>query len=110
MTSEQDWVKVASAAQVTLAESIPTEYRIPQEQLPSESQQDVTLWPKESGWFSSKELDITDSTASKILENIASKSWSSEEVTRAFCKRAAAAQQLVDTASQHVFYSLLTVM
>lgn len=95
MTSEQNWEKIAAARRAALAEQIPTDYRIPKDKLPPESQLDVTTWPKESGWFSAKELEITDSTATTILEKIASKSWSSEEVTRAFCKRAAAAQQLV---------------
>lgn len=95
MTSEQAWEKVASAAKVALAESIPTEYRIPEDRLPPQTQLDVTVWPKASGWFSTKELEITDSTATNILAQIASGSWSSEDVTRAFCKRAAAAHQLV---------------
>lgn len=95
MTSSQNWEKVAEAKRAALAEQIPSEFRVPQGKLPSESQLDVTSWPKESGWFSGKELEITDSTATHILAKIASKSWTSEEVTRAFCKRAAAAQQLV---------------
>lgn len=95
MTSEQNWEKVAEAKRAALAEQIPSEYRVPQDKLPSESQLDVTPWPRESGWFSQRELDITESTASHILDQITSKAWSSEEVTRAFCKRAAAAQQLV---------------
>ena len=90
------WEKIAEAKRAALAEQIPPEYRVPKDQLPPESQLDVTTWPKESGWFSSKELEITDSSASQILRKVASKEWSSEEVTRAFCKRAAAAQQLVE--------------
>jgi amidase len=95
MTSDKNWESIAAAKRAALAESIPKEYRIPQQQLPPESQVDVTTWPQESGWFSREELEITDSTASQILQKIASKAWSSENVTRAFCKRAAAAQQLV---------------
>lgn len=93
MTSK--WEQVAAAKRAALAESIPNEYRVPPQQLPPESQLDVTSWPRTSGWFSSEELVITDSTASHILQQIASKKWTSEAVTRAFCKRAAAAQQLV---------------
>lgn len=95
MTSEQDWEKIGAAKRAALAESVPTEYRVPEDRLPPESQLDITTWPKESGWFSSKELEITDSTASHLLQQLASKTWSSEEVTKAFCKRAAAAHQLV---------------
>jgi amidase len=95
MTSDGKWKQIASEKRKALAELIPTEYRVPQHQLPSESQTNVTSWPKESGWFSTEELEITDSTASHILEKVASKTWTSEKVTKAFCKRAAAAQQLV---------------
>jgi amidase len=95
MTSEAKWEKVAAGKRAVLAESIPSEYRIPQDKIPPESQLDVTTWPKESGWFTTKELEITESTASHILKKIASKAWSAEDVTVAFCKRAAAAQQLV---------------
>jgi amidase len=98
MTSEKKWEKIAAAKREVLAASIPQEYRVPQQQLPPESQLDVTRWPKESGWFTPEELEITDSTASHIVRQIACKSWSSEKVTRAFCKRAAAAQQLVNIA------------
>ena len=95
MTSEANWEKVAAGKRAALAESIPSEYRIPKDLLPTDSQLDVTPWPKQSGWFTEKELEITISTASDILEKIASETWSSVDVTKAFCKRAAAAQQLV---------------
>ncbi|KAL6708841.1 hypothetical protein ACN47E_002248 [Coniothyrium glycines] len=96
MTSAQNWEKVAEAKRAKLAEHIPTEYRVPVDKLPPESQLDVTCWPGESGWFSQKELEITNSTASQILAKIASRSWSTEEVTKSFCKRAAAAHQLTN--------------
>lgn len=100
MTSGQNWEKIAEAKRAALADSIPQQYRVPQQQLPPDSQLDVTSWPKQSGWFTSEELEITDSTASHILQQIASKTWSSEKVTKAFCKRAAAAQQLVGSPSR----------
>jgi amidase len=92
---EQNWEKIAALKKLALAEQIPPEYRIPQQLFPPDDQLDVTTFPKESGWFERKELEITDSSATQVLKKIASKSWTSEEVTRAFCKRAAAAQQLV---------------
>jgi len=95
MSSEASWEKIAAGKRAALAESIPTQYRIPQDKIPLESQLDVTTWPKESGWFTPNELEITESTASAILNKVASKTWSAEQVTSAFCKRAAAAQQLV---------------
>ena len=93
--TEPTWEKIAAKKRAALAEQIPLEYRIPSHLFPAEEQLDVTTFPGESGWFTKKELEITESSATYILKKIASKSWSSEEVTRAFCKRAAAAQQLV---------------
>ena len=93
--SEQNWEKIAEAKRAALAECIPPHFRIPKDKLPPESQLHVTTWPKESGWFTANELEITASTASQVLKKIASKAWSAEDVTVAFCKRAAAAQQLV---------------
>ncbi|KAL5119791.1 hypothetical protein ACEQ8H_002397 [Pleosporales sp. CAS-2024a] len=103
MTSAQSWEKVAEAKRARLAEAIPPEYRIPEQQLPAESQLDVTRWPKESGWFSRQELEVTDSPATNILQKIASRTWSSEKVIRAFCKRAAAAHQLTNCLSDAFF-------
>ena len=101
--SGQNWEKIAKAKQAALAESIPSEYRIPKDLLPPDSQLDVTPWPKQSGWFTEKELEITISTASDILEKIASETWSSVDVTKAFCKRAAAAHQLTNCLSDAFF-------
>jgi amidase len=93
--SDQHWEKIAAAKRAALLGNIPPEYRIPSSLYPPESQLDVTKFPRESGWFSQRELDITESTATAIVGKIAARAWSSEEVTRAFCKRAAAAHQLV---------------
>lgn len=94
-STEHAWEKIAAKKRAALAEQIPLEYRIPSHLFPSDEQLDITTFPRESGWFTEKELEITESGATHILKKIASKSWSSEDVTRAFCKRAAAAQQLV---------------
>lgn len=49
------------------------------------------------GLLSDRELEITDAEdCTAILEKIHSKEWSAYEVTVAFCKRAAIAQQLVN--------------
>lgn len=95
--AQQKWEEIATKKRAALAEQITPEYRIPHLLVPPAHQLDVTTFPRESGWFSAKELEITDSTATHILQKIASRSWSSEDVTRAFCKRAAAAQQLVES-------------
>jgi amidase len=94
------WETIAAAKRAELAGKIPLEYRIPEHLVPPASQLDVTPFPRESGWFSKNELEITESTATSILSKVATRRWTAEEVTKAFCKRAAAAQQLVSNASE----------
>ncbi|KAJ8111195.1 hypothetical protein OPT61_g6159 [Boeremia exigua] len=101
--STQNWEKIAEAKRVALAASIPSQYRIPKDLLPPDSQLDVTPWPQTSGWFTKEELEVTGSTASDILRKIASKEWTSADVTKAFCKRAAAAHQLTNCLSDAFF-------
>lgn len=52
---------------------------------------------KSCGLLTARELDITDvEDCIALLKKIHSKEWSALEVTVAFCKRAAIAQQLVN--------------
>jgi len=93
------WEEIAAAKRATLLSSIPPQWRIPSELLPPADQADVTGFPKASGWFTNEELEITSKSASEILEAVHSGAWTSEAVTKAFCKRAAAAHQLVRQSS-----------
>lgn len=55
---------------------------------------------RKSGLLSEEEITITqDFSATSILEHIRDQKFSAEEVTLAFCKRAALAQQLVSPSS-----------
>lgn len=89
------WEELAAKKRNALLASIPKEWLIPENLLPPESQDDVTGWPEASGWFTQAELDITGLTAAELVKKMASGALKSEEVTRAFCKRASAAHQLV---------------
>lgn len=89
------WEELGAKKRSQLLASIPPEWLIPENLLPPESQDDVTTWPETSGWFTSAELDITSLTASELVSKLSSGALKSEDVTRAFCKRAAAAHQLV---------------
>jgi amidase len=65
--------------------------------------------PRKSGILSEKELDITEqNTVAQLLAKLASGEFTSLEVTTAFCKRAAIAQQLVNAASPRVFIIAVT--
>lgn len=91
------WKDISAKKIEALNSSIPQEWRIPQDLLPPADQADVTTWPETSGWFTNDELAITSLTAAELLNKLASGVLKSEDVTRAFCKRAAAAHQLAST-------------
>jgi amidase len=56
------------------------------------------------GILSAKELEITNTTEGpRILHNITSRTWTSEAVATAFCKRAAVAQQLIGCCTEMFF-------
>lgn len=95
------WETIAAQKREALKASIPEQWVIPADILPPDSQTDVTSFPSKSGWFTERELEITSTPAARLLLNIATGSWSSEEVTRVFCKAAAAAHQLVKLSKSH---------
>ncbi|KAI1040861.1 hypothetical protein LB505_008782 [Fusarium chuoi] len=89
------WKDISDQKIKALNSSIPEQWRIPKDILPPDDQADVITWPESSGWFTKEELAITSLTAAALLEKLASGEYKSEDVTKAFCKRASAAHQLV---------------
>lgn len=90
------WEIAAAKKRQTLQESIPREWRVPEHLLPSESEINVTLWPEHSGWFTEREIYITSMAVETLVQQLAVGALKSEAVVKAFCKRAAAAHQLVN--------------
>ncbi|KAI2636380.1 amidase [Hypomontagnella submonticulosa] len=101
--SKGNWEEIAAKKRQDLLNSIPEEWRIPINLLPPADQDDVTGFPETSGWFTADELAITNQTALELLPQLASGKLTSEAVTRAFCKRAAAAHQLTNCLSETCF-------
>lgn len=97
---KETWEEIGARKRAALLASIPEEWRVPPELLPPDSQDDVTGWPATSGWFTAEELAITELSASELVPKLASGALKSLVVTRAFCKRAAAAHQLVCVRSE----------
>ncbi|WOO82480.1 Acetamidase [Vanrija pseudolonga] len=64
---------------------------------------DVTAIPRTSGLLSAHELEITESETPAILAKLASGEWTSEAVTRAFCRRASIAHQLTNCLTEIFF-------
>ncbi|ROW14069.1 hypothetical protein VPNG_04082 [Cytospora leucostoma] len=100
---QETWEEIGARKRASLLASIPKEWLIPSELLPPASQDDVTTWPESSGWFTPDELAITNLTASELVPKLASGALRSVDVTRAFCKRAAAAHQLLNCLSETCF-------
>ena len=89
-----DWQSVANAKKASLLASIPSKWRLEASDIPSTLVLcDVRGYI--SRFLSPWELDITNATSINILANVRSGDWSSVDVTRAFCHRAAIAHQLV---------------
>ncbi|KAI1771294.1 amidase [Hypoxylon cercidicola] len=99
----KNWEAIGAKKRQELSSSIPEEWRIPSDLLPPADQDDVTGFPEQSGWFTPEELAITNQTALELLPQLASGKLTSSAVTRAFCKRAAAAHQLINCLSETCF-------
>ncbi|RFU82170.1 amidase [Trichoderma arundinaceum] len=96
MSGKTNWIKVSADAQARLINSIPVKWRIAPDKMPPKSRLDVTGFPAESGILTQHELDITESFATDIVRKLIAGEWTSQEVTIAFCKRAAIAHQLTN--------------
>lgn len=88
------WQEVAAKKQTERLERIPQAWRIDTSRY--QEQHNVLDVPRCCGILNEKEIDITEKyDAVGIVEAIKARDLSAEEVTVAFCKRAAIAQQLV---------------
>lgn len=94
MAGQAKWEETAAAKRRQLLELLHP-YQLPDDSLPPASQLNVTTFPAQSGLFSDLELKIIAAEAPEILDQIASQTWTAEQVAVAYCKAAAAAHQLV---------------
>jgi amidase len=95
VATKQDWQETAAAKRASLLASLPSQWVIPQESLPPEGVLNVTTFPKSSGLFTNKEIQMTAAGVVDIVDRISKGIWRAEEVTVAFCKAATVAHQLV---------------
>lgn len=92
MTTPQ-WQKVAEEQQQLRDSKIPREWIL--KSPPSDDVTNVMDVPSTSGIMSKEELALTEKDATELLSLMATGKVKSYDVTLAFCKRAAIAQQLV---------------
>ena len=107
--AEPRWKDIARRKQEQRNNLIPTEWRIPSRYIPGEHfTGGVLTVPQECDILSSQDLDITETDNAKALSAaITRKKFTAVEVTTAFCKRAAIAQQVTNCLTEILFESSL---
>ncbi|KAH8671980.1 general amidase GmdB [Tricladium varicosporioides] len=97
----ETWQAKVAKKQAEIKAAIPPEWLLPATTAPSTN---VLGIPRQCGLLSEKELDITESyDAVELLEKLSSGIFTSAEVTEAFCKRAAIAQQLTSCLTETMY-------
>ena len=91
----QSWESQAQIARDVLDKSIQKQWLLPAHQLPAAERTNVLDVPRECGLLTEKELEITETDATGLVENMAVGAWTAEEVLVAFLKRATIGHQLV---------------
>ena len=92
--SQPQWEITASKKRAQLSALIPRKWTLDSSDISNTNTlRDVTLFIHT--FLNAQELEITESSASEILSNVASDLWTSVEIVEAFCHRAAVAHQLV---------------
>lgn len=87
------WQVTAASSQARVLDSIPGKWKLSSKI--DKTVTDVSLIPTLCGILSPAQIQITESTATNLLQRLHSGSLTSVEVTEAFLARAAIAHQLV---------------
>ncbi|KAL4892356.1 fatty-acid amide hydrolase [Aspergillus ambiguus] len=94
------WQAKARIAQTTLDASIPKQWLLPEDKLPPADTKNVVDVARRSGLLSTRELTITEMTATALVAGMAAGLLSAEEVVVAFLKRAVVGHQLTNFATE----------
>jgi Asp-tRNA(Asn)/Glu-tRNA(Gln) amidotransferase A subunit family amidase len=108
------WQEIAARKRAARDALIPAAWKLPSKLLPRDpplfeyGPQNVLNVPRECGLLNSTELQITEGyTIKTLLQALSSRKVSSVDVTTAFCKRAAIAQQLTNCITEPLFDSAI---
>ncbi|TKY90030.1 hypothetical protein EX895_000028 [Sporisorium graminicola] len=104
--SASSWKDVAAAKVQSRLASIPAQWRLPASvlgEIDASSGTDVRTIPASCGILTAEELAITETPVGEVLAKLRSRTWTSEAVTTAFCKRAAIAHQLTNCLTEIFF-------
>ncbi|KZV63328.1 amidase [Peniophora sp. CONT] len=98
------WSSEATRAKkAAQAESIPPEWRISPDKLPSADVKNVLPYLSTTGILTPSDLTIVNTPPTTLLSSLSSGSLTALEVTTAFCKAAAVAHQLVNCCTEMMF-------
>ncbi|KAJ5128804.1 hypothetical protein N7448_002517 [Penicillium atrosanguineum] len=104
MTSPVPWQDIVAEKRRECAQKIPREWTLSAEQLSVPPHLLEFDLPRQCGLLSELELDLTENfTAEQLLVKLASGNVRSLDVTTAFCKRAAIAQQVTSCLTETFF-------
>ncbi|KAF1992401.1 amidase [Aulographum hederae CBS 113979] len=107
----QSWQSLSASKRSSNLEKIPKEWRLPASKLDKVSADanfGVLEVPRSCGILTAEEITITEENdATDLLEKMAKGELKSVDVTRALCKRAAIAQQLVNCLTEIFFEEAL---
>lgn len=99
MTVAKTWETVRDAKQAERDARIPSAWRL--KELPKGT--NVMDVPRTCGILTPREIEITETCAVDLVKAMVDKKYTAEEVTTAFCKRAAIAQQLTNCLTEIFF-------
>jgi amidase len=100
----RDWRDIAKEKREAILAAIPPEWRI--DTPTAQDVKDIT-GPYIEQYLSQKEIEITNTDAVGIVDKAKSGAWSSVEITKAFCHRAALAHQLTNCLHEIFFDAAL---
>jgi amidase len=95
--SLQGWEHHAQRGRDILHNSIPKQWLVPEDKLPSPTQKNVIDFPRQSGLLSERELTVTEMSATELVGEMGRGKLKAEEVVVAFLKRSVLGHQLVRT-------------
>ncbi|KAJ5222724.1 uncharacterized protein N7469_008964 [Penicillium citrinum] len=96
----EDWQVKAQKGKDLLHNSVPKQWLVPTEQLPSVTQKNVTDFPRQSGLLTEREIIITESSATELVKGMGKGGLTAEEVVVAFLKRSVLGHQLLNFATE----------
>jgi Asp-tRNA(Asn)/Glu-tRNA(Gln) amidotransferase A subunit family amidase len=108
--AEEPWKDIARRKRAQRDAAIPVDWRLDHNYLPKEDgrTENVLAVPHQCAILSAEELQITSNyDARGIIREITSRRMTAKQVTTAFCKRAAIAQQLTNCLTEPLFASAL---